>query len=131
MFTNKMVSSICWLAILMLALAIPDQVMYFYRPFPQGICFIQLIIRYSVAFGLLLLLDAIVIAKYIFIFWMKNFRKLSFVVKLTVLCYSEFHEFLMLMKVTNYLMYFGDTLIDLTLAKLVPLIIIRQFLIAE
>jgi hypothetical protein len=72
MFTNKMVSSICWLAVQMLVLAIPDQVMYFYRPFPQWICFIQLIIRYSVAFGLLLLLDAIVIAKYIFIFWMEN-----------------------------------------------------------
>ncbi len=75
-FTNKMVSSICWLAIQILMLTTPDQVMYFYRPFPQWVCFLQMVLRNAVVFALLLLIDAIVIARYFLIFWMKN--QLSF-----------------------------------------------------
>jgi hypothetical protein len=67
-----MVSSICWCGIQMLVLATPDQVMYFYQPFPQWFCFIELLLRNAMAFAFLLFIDAIIVARYFQIFWMKN-----------------------------------------------------------
>ena len=53
-------------------LTTPDQVMYFYHPFPHWVCFVQLILKNAFVFALLLLIDAIVIARYFLIYWMKN-----------------------------------------------------------
>ena len=75
-FNNKMVSSLCWTVIeLLTVLVIPNVIMYFYRPFPQWICFLQLILKPALACRLLLLMDAIVIARYIIIFWLQNLLK--------------------------------------------------------
>ena len=57
---------------IMVLIAMADPVMYFIRPFPQWICILQLILRGAVLFALVLLINAIVIARYILIFWMKN-----------------------------------------------------------
>ena len=71
-----MVSSICWTVIELLTVtAIPDLVLCFFRPFPQWICFLQLILKPALACRLLLLMDAIVIARYIIIFWLQNLLK--------------------------------------------------------
>ncbi len=72
-FTNKMVSSICWCAMEgLLVLFTADLVMYFYHPFPQWICFLQIILRHTIVLRLMLLVDAMVLARYILIFWLKN-----------------------------------------------------------
>ena len=73
MFTNKMVSSICWCVIQgLVVLSLPDLVMYFYRPFPEWICFFLLVFKHAIVLRLLLLVDAAVIARFILIFWIKN-----------------------------------------------------------
>ena len=72
-FPNKMVSSVCWCVIQgLIVLSLPDLVMYFQRPFPEWICFFQLILRHALILRLLLLIDAAVIGHYILIFWIKN-----------------------------------------------------------
>ncbi len=74
-FTNQMVSSICWGVVQSLTLlSIPDLIMHFYRPFPfpEWMCYIQIILRNALAIRFLLLIDAVVIARYILQFWMKN-----------------------------------------------------------
>ena len=72
-FINKMVSSICWSILAwFLIIQIPDLVIYFYRPFPEMFCFVHLILRNVIVSQILLFFDAIIIVRYILIFWLKN-----------------------------------------------------------
>jgi len=72
-FINRIVSSVCWTILEgFLLFQTPDMLLYFYRPFPSWICNIQIILRHAFVLQVPLLLDAMLIARYIFIFWMKN-----------------------------------------------------------
>ena len=69
----RLVSCICWCLLQgMIFLWLADVVLYFYRPFPLWICYLQIIYRQAVILRLILLFDSIIITRYIFIFWLKN-----------------------------------------------------------
>ena len=71
--TNRLVSSICWCVLESLfVIWSPDLLLYFYRPFPNWVCILQAIFRNAVLLRLTILFDAIIIARYVFIFWLKN-----------------------------------------------------------
>ena len=72
-FYNRMVSFICWTVIeAFLTIVIPDLVLYNLKSFPASICYVLSVARQAVIMRLLLLFDSIVIARYIFIFWIRN-----------------------------------------------------------
>ena len=71
--TNRLVSSICLCLLEMLVLLdIPGLVNYFYGPFPEWVCYMQIIYRHAATLRLMLIFNAIIISRYIFIFWLKN-----------------------------------------------------------
>ena len=70
---NRLVSCICWCLLEgMIVFSLADVVLYFYRPFPEWMCYVQIIYRQVIILRLTHLFDAITISKYIFIFWLKN-----------------------------------------------------------
>jgi len=72
-FMNRCVSSVCWIVLEgQILFQVPDLLLYFYRPFPVWICYIQVILRNAVVLQVSLLLVAMIIARYVFIFWLKN-----------------------------------------------------------
>jgi hypothetical protein len=72
-FINRMVSSVCWSILAwFLFIQIPDLTMYFYRPFPEVFCFVHLILRNIIVSQILLFFDAIIVVRYVLIFWLKN-----------------------------------------------------------
>ncbi len=72
-FINKMISSVCWCAVTFLILVqIPDIAFFVYLPFPEFYCLFYLLCRNAIALQMVLFLDAIVIFKYISIFWLIN-----------------------------------------------------------
>ena len=71
--TNRLVSSISWCVLeSMVFICCIDLLLYFHRPLPKWICILQSFFRNAVLVRLLCLFDAIIIARYIFIFWIKN-----------------------------------------------------------
>ena len=71
--TNKIVSMICWNGI------VGSQFLYFsntgfylFGPFPKWLCFFFSFLRLVIKTNYLMFLNAIIISKYVFIFWMKN-----------------------------------------------------------
>ena len=59
--TNRLVTCICWCLVeIMIFLCLPDIVLYFYRPFPEWICYLQVILRNSLIIRLIFLFDAII-----------------------------------------------------------------------
>ena len=72
-FINKIVSSVCWSVISILVLVqAPDMVFYLYQPFPELYCLFNIVCRNVFVIQILLFFDAIIIFKYISIFWLKN-----------------------------------------------------------
>ena len=72
-FINKMVSSVCWtILVWSVIIKIPDLVMYFYRPFPEKVCYLHLFLKNCIQFQIILFLDAIIIERYIMIFLLQN-----------------------------------------------------------
>ncbi len=72
-FINRIVSSMSWNSLLWLIVVhIPELFWFFYQPFPENYCLINLFLRNVFFNQIVLYSDAIVIARYIFIFWMKN-----------------------------------------------------------
>ena len=72
-FINKMVSSICWSVVSILILVqIPDIIFFVYLPFPDMYCSFYIVCRNAFAVQLFLFFDAIIIFKYMSIFWLKN-----------------------------------------------------------
>ena len=70
---NKLVTSICWAAIIDVPLIQLFEIpRYFWGPQPAIFCFVQSFLKNSIKWQILLLLDASVLARYIFIFWLKN-----------------------------------------------------------
>lgn len=73
MFINKIVSSIFWnILAYFFFIQLPDLMFYLCPQFPEQFCFIYLILRNAIIMQIVLFLDIIAIARYIFIFWMKN-----------------------------------------------------------
>ncbi len=70
---NKLVTSICWAAIIDVPLIQLCEIpRYFFGPQPALFCFVQSFLKNSIKWQILLLLDASILARYIFIFWLKN-----------------------------------------------------------
>ena len=49
-----------------------DIIMYFYRPFSKHFCFIHLVLRNALMSQILMFFNAIIMVRYIFIFWLRN-----------------------------------------------------------
>jgi hypothetical protein len=69
---NKLLTSICWTLILGLFICSSDIVRYIFGPLPKAFCFVLVIAKNSVKTQTVLLYDAIIVTKYVFIFWLKN-----------------------------------------------------------
>jgi hypothetical protein len=72
-FINKIISSVFWNIIAYFVFSqLPDILFYLCLQFPKQFCFIYLTLRNAMIMQIFLLLDIIAIARYIFIFWLKN-----------------------------------------------------------
>lgn len=72
-FTDRIISSIAASCVGYLTLAlIPDILRYLIGPFSEIFCFFHYIIKNFFALQQLLLVEALLVARYIFIFWLKN-----------------------------------------------------------
>ena len=70
---NRLVYCICWCLLEgLIVFWLADVILYFYRPFPVWICYLQVIYRQSILLRIVLLFDAMTISRYVFIFWLKN-----------------------------------------------------------
>jgi hypothetical protein len=70
---NRLVSMNCWTGIEFLSLSqIPEIVRFIYGPLPDLFCYIHVIFRNAFMWMFLLYIDAILIVRYIFIFYLKN-----------------------------------------------------------
>ena len=72
-FINQIVVSISWSSIAWLSMIqTSDILLYFYRPLPDLYCLFNLVLRNALMIQAILFFDAIIIVRYIFIFWMKD-----------------------------------------------------------
>ena len=69
---NKLLTSTCWTLIVLAAMSWTDIFRYLIGPLPKYICFAQTVAKHSLKTQIILLLDAISISKYIFVFHLKN-----------------------------------------------------------
>ena len=69
---NKLFASICWAAIAQNLYTVLDILRYLLGPRPPSLCFLQIWVKFSITSVFLLLYDAIILTKYILIFWLKN-----------------------------------------------------------
>jgi len=72
-FINKMVSSICWSVIALLILVqILQIIFYLYLPFPELFCMFYILYMNAIQIQLILFSNAIIIFRYMSIFWLRN-----------------------------------------------------------
>ena len=72
-FINQIVISVIWCSIAWLTLVqTSDILLYFFRPLPDLYCLFNLVLRNALMIQAILFFDAIIIVRYIFIFWMKD-----------------------------------------------------------
>ena len=72
-FTHRIFSSIAFSGIGYLILTlVPDILRYFIGPFSERFCYFHYIIKNTFALQQVILLDVVFLARYIFIFWLKN-----------------------------------------------------------
>ncbi len=70
---NKLMASICWSSIAYCVIVqFPETFLYIYGPLPVPFCSIHLMNKRALVAQLLVFFDAIIIARYAFIFWLKN-----------------------------------------------------------
>ena len=70
---NKLVAMNCWNTIGYLILVqAPEILRFVYGPLPMIICAIQNVLKFSFAISIVLNSDAIIVANYAYIFWLKN-----------------------------------------------------------
>jgi hypothetical protein len=69
---NKLFSMLCWSTICALLVCATDIVRYVVGPLPGYVCFIAVIARNAIRTQMVLFYDAILVTRYIFIFWIKN-----------------------------------------------------------
>jgi hypothetical protein len=70
--TNKLLTSICWTLMYGAFICSWDIVRYLFGPLAKLICLFLVIAKNSIKTQTVLFLDAIVITRYVFIFWLKN-----------------------------------------------------------
>jgi hypothetical protein len=70
--TNKLLSSICWTLIYGLVVCSLDIIRYVIGPLPRQMCFITVIVKNAIKTQIVLFYDAILVTRYVFIFWIKN-----------------------------------------------------------
>ena len=72
-FVNKLVLSVCWSVLGYCLFVHPGTwIRFFTRPFPEHVCLGFLVLRKAVIMQMLLFYDFIILARYVFIFWLKN-----------------------------------------------------------
>ena len=70
---NKLVTSICWTVTINLPVTHLCEIpRYFFGPQPQVFCFVLSILKHALKWQIILLFDASILARYVFIFWLKN-----------------------------------------------------------
>ena len=69
---NKFLTSMCWTLIVGLTVCWTDIFRYIIGPWSKDICFVQTFVKQSLRTQTILLLDAISISKYVFVFHLKN-----------------------------------------------------------
>ena len=70
---NMFATMYCWEWIkFMLLVQTIEIVRFLYGPLPQFVCYGQLFIRYSTIYNAMIYMDARILTRYIFIFWLKN-----------------------------------------------------------
>jgi hypothetical protein len=70
---NRLISSLCWAAIIDVPMIHLIEIpRYFFGPKPVLFCFFQSVIKNAFKWQMLLLLDASILARYVFILWLKN-----------------------------------------------------------
>ena len=70
---NKLVSSLCWSCMeWFFIIQVLDMVRYVYGPLPAGLCLFELHLRFAIFTQQMLFMDGIILARYIFIFCLKN-----------------------------------------------------------
>jgi len=69
---NKLLSSVCWAAIAHNLHTVLDIFRYIFGARPTSLCYLQTYIKVTLTSIFLLLYDAIIITKYVLIFWLKN-----------------------------------------------------------
>ena len=69
---NKLFASLCWAAIAQNLHTVLDILRYLLGPRHPTLCFLQNWLRFSITSVCMLLYDAIILTKYILIFWLKN-----------------------------------------------------------
>ena len=72
-FVNKIVSAVCWLTLIWYLTVMPtDILLQFYSPLPEHLCFAFLYWKMILVTHFVLFLDAIIIVRYLLIFWIRN-----------------------------------------------------------
>jgi hypothetical protein len=69
---NKLLSSVCWTLIYGLVVCCLDIIRYVIGPLPSQMCFITVIAKNAIKTQIVLFYDAILVTRYVFIFWIKN-----------------------------------------------------------
>ena len=62
----------CWTGIVQLTIPIVDNIRFLTWPFPASFCYVHILAKVVLKSVTLLHLDAIIITKYVLIFWLKN-----------------------------------------------------------
>jgi hypothetical protein len=69
---NKFLSSTCWSLMCALVVCSLDIIRYVVGPLPQMVCFLAVIARNTIQTQVVLFFNAILVTRYVFIFWIKN-----------------------------------------------------------
>jgi hypothetical protein len=70
---NRCVASVCWTGIEFYVIVLPiDIIRYIFGPLPEGVCLFQLLLKNVINVQTVLFCDAVSMARYLFIFYIKN-----------------------------------------------------------
>jgi hypothetical protein len=69
---NKLLSSLCWSSIFGILVCYLDIIRYVIGPLPHSACFFITVARNAFKTQIVLFYDAILVTRYVFIFWIKN-----------------------------------------------------------
>jgi hypothetical protein len=120
--TNKIVSMICWNNLVIIpVVVVTDVAIYFFGPLKEEYCFAFLVLRNIVKSDFLFLLNAIILSRYILIFWLKNPASVNddfwslYVCLLSVLCSSVFNISVFLLPQKHSIFYYSCSDLDPTI----------------
>jgi hypothetical protein len=70
--TNELLTNLCWTIIVSIFISFLNLARYIFGPLPAYYCFFQLLLKVVSKTVILLFLDAILLTRYLMIFWLKN-----------------------------------------------------------